>query len=319
MIQKGLKRYVIAVAVVIFLAMVDASVSLPFIVLHGLSCDCSSGSGDANFTDLLTRLSDSPGSCLEIGNGKDDSWSMPLTKQVEIACEKVKKMEELGQGYNIVGRSQGNLVARGLIEFCDDGPPVHNYISLAGPHAGIASVPYCDLIVDVCSEINDIIKKYLNIYSDYVQDHVAPAGYIKNLEDIKNYLHGSKYLPKLNNEKPDQRNSTYKDRFTSLQNLVLVMFELDVVIVPKESSWFGFDSDGDSNQSLPVQQTKLYTEDWIGLKTLDDAGKVKFVTVPGEHIRMAEPDIIKYVVPYLKDQPSSVQIINRKTMELLHP
>jgi len=34
-------------------------------------------------------------------------------------------------------------VARGLIEFCDGGPPVYNYISLAGPHAGISSVPMC--------------------------------------------------------------------------------------------------------------------------------------------------------------------------------
>ncbi|KMT11780.1 hypothetical protein BVRB_5g104830 [Beta vulgaris subsp. vulgaris] len=28
-------------------------------------------------------------------------------------------------------------------------------------------------------------------------------------------------------------------------------------------------------------QTKLYTEDWIGLKTLDVAGTVKFVSVAG--------------------------------------
>ena len=34
-------------------------------------------------------------------------------------------------------------MARGLIEFCDGGPPVFNYISLAGPHAGISSVPLC--------------------------------------------------------------------------------------------------------------------------------------------------------------------------------
>ncbi|WP_368981230.1 hypothetical protein [Pseudomonas poae] len=50
-------------------------------------------------------------------------------------------------------------------------------------------------------------------------------------------------------------------------------------------------------------QTKLYTEDWIGLKTLDDAGKVKFVSVPGDHLQMAHDDAVKYVVPYLTDQP----------------
>ena len=37
------------------------------------------------------------------------------------------------------------------------------------------------------------------------------------------YLENYKYLPKLNNERrPEQRNYTYKDRFTSLRNLVLV-------------------------------------------------------------------------------------------------
>ncbi|KAL1213992.1 hypothetical protein V5N11_007354 [Cardamine amara subsp. amara] len=313
--EKGLKRYVIAVAVAL-LAMVDVSVSVPFIVLHGISAQCASGSRDSNFTQLLTNLSGSPGFCLEIGNGREDSWFMPLIRQSEIACEKVKKMEELRQGYNIVGRSQGNLVARGLIEFCDDGPPVYNYISLAGPHAGLSSVPMCGS--DFFCEIADRLI-HNDIYSDFIQDNLAPSGYIKIPTDIPKYLKSSKYLPKLNNEISNQRNSTYKERFTSLHNLVLVMFEDDKVIVPKESSWFWFYPDGDFEHLLPTNQTKLYTEDWIGLKTLDDAGNVKFVSVAGEHIRMAEPDVVKYVVPYLKDQPSSIQRINRKTKELLHP
>jgi hypothetical protein len=36
-------------------------------------------------------------------------------------------------------------------------------------------------------------------------------------------LENCRYLPKLNNEKPGQRNSTYKERFSSLENLVLIM------------------------------------------------------------------------------------------------
>lgn len=71
--------------------------------------------------------------------------------------------------------------------------------------------------------------------------------------------------------------------------------------------WFGFYSDGDSENLLPAQRTKLYTEDWIGLKTLEDAGKVNFVSVGGEHLQMSIPDVVKYVVPYLQNQPYSKQ------------
>ncbi|KAG7564041.1 Alpha/Beta hydrolase fold [Arabidopsis suecica] len=299
----GKKRFSIAVAVT-FLSLVHIVVSIPFIMLHGISAECSDHT-NSNFPRLLSNLSGSRGFCVEIGNGKSDSWLMPLTKQVEIVCDKVKQMKELRLGYNIVARSQGNLVARGLIEFCDDGPPVYNYVSLAGPHAGESSVPFCGCDIEWCDIADNLMKK--SIYSDFVQDHLAPSGYIKIPTDIPEYMKSSKYLPKLNNEIPNERNSTYKERFARLKNLVLIMFQNDTVIVPKESSWFGFYQDGNYTSQPPLlsaQQTKLYTEDWIGLKTLDVAGKVKFVSLPGGHLQIATTDVIKYVVPYLQNQPS---------------
>jgi palmitoyl-protein thioesterase len=60
-----------------------------------------------------------------------------------------------------------------------------------------------------------------------------------------------------------------------------------------------------------VLQTKLYTEDWIGLKTLDEAGRVKFVSVPGGHLRISRSDMKKYIVPYLTSCGSSKQSVRR--------
>ncbi|XP_028062015.1 palmitoyl-protein thioesterase 1-like [Camellia sinensis] len=57
-------------------------------------------------------------------------------------------------------------------------------------------------------------------------------------------------------------------------------FENNTVLVPKETSWFGFCPDGALRPVLPPQQTKLYIEDWIGLKNLERAGKVKYISVP---------------------------------------
>ena len=61
-------------------------------------------------------------------------------------------------------------------------------------------------------------------------------------------------------------------------------------------------------------QTKLYTEDWIGLKTLDDAGKVSYISVPGKHLGISDNDAKKYVVPYLEDQASEKDSIKRLIM-----
>lgn len=47
-------------------------------------------------------------------------------------------------------------------------------------------------------------------------------------------------------------------------------------------------------------QTKLYIEDWIGLKTLDKAGRVKYISVTGDHIKISNGDMRKYVIPYLQ-------------------
>ncbi|PNY14341.1 palmitoyl-protein thioesterase 1-like [Trifolium pratense] len=81
-------------------------------------------SGVKSFTEELITYSGVQGFCVEVGNGTSDSWFMPMLKQADIVCHKVKKMKELKGGYNIVGISQGTLIGRGVVEFCDGGPPV---------------------------------------------------------------------------------------------------------------------------------------------------------------------------------------------------
>lgn len=63
-------------------------------------------------------------------------------------------------------------------------------------------------------------------------------------------------------------------------------------------------------------QTKLYEEDWIGLKTLDEAGRVKFVSVAGGHLGISKGDMKKYIVPYLTNK-SSVKTLRFSLSDLL--
>ncbi|KAL7120978.1 hypothetical protein ACP275_02G155500 [Erythranthe tilingii] len=276
--------------------------SIPFVVFHGISDSCRNR-GVTHFITVLSNWSGSEGYCIEIGNGVWDSWTMPFMQQTAIACEKVKQMSELSDGYNIIGLSQGNLVGRGVVELCDGGPPVRNLISLAGPHAGIAAVPLCGSGL-VCILVDFLIE--LAIYGNYVQEHLAPASYIKIPTDLDQYRKGCKFLPKINNEM--HKNSTYKKRFSSLENLVLIMFEKDVILVPKETSWFGYYPDGSWETILPANETTLYTEDWIGLKALDEAGKVKFVNVSGGHLDISYDEMENYVLPYLVENTTALRL-----------
>ncbi|KAL7123468.1 hypothetical protein ACP275_01G106700 [Erythranthe tilingii] len=268
------------------------SAPLPFILLHGINSQCSS-SEITGYVKRLSEWSNTTGFCLEIGNGIWSSWVVPLEKQV-------KAMKELKKGYNIVGLSQGTLIGRGIVEFCEGAPPVNNFISIGGPQAGIASVPHHTYtnISAVRGIANNILRA--GVYSDYAQNQFAPSGYTKIPENMKGYLKSCKFLPKLNNERPDDRNPVYKRRFTGLKNLILIMSENETIIKPKESSWFGFYKDGNTKKILQPRQTKLYIEDWIGLKALDKAGRVKFIKVAGVHIELSDVDTKKYVVPYLQ-------------------
>lgn len=46
-------------------------------------------------------------------------------------------------------------------------------------------------------------------------------------------------------------------------------------------------------------QTELYIDDWIGLRALDEVGKVKFVNVSGDHLDISHSDMKTHIVSIL--------------------
>lgn len=295
--QQQQQSFAIAIAIAMGFALLPASSSLPFIVLHGVGDQCKN-EGMTWFTELLSNHSGQQGTCVEVGDGTKDSWFVSLPKQVESVCETVKSLPQLQDGYNIVGLSQGNVIGRGVIEWCDDAPQVNNFISLGGPHAGTASVPLCGC--SVLCELADILIE-LGVYSSYVQEHLAPAGYVKIPTDLKAYAKGCRFLPRLNNELEESQNATYKERFSSLNRLILIMFENDKVLIPPATAWFGYYEANSLKTVLSAKETDLYIEDWIGLRTLDEAGKVSWLSLPRGHLHINETEMSTHIVPYLID------------------
>ena len=89
----------------------------------------------------------------------------------------------------------------------------------------------------------------------------------------------------------------YKVNLTKLEKLVLVKFTRDSVVDPRGTEWFSYYKPGQGKKMVPYNDTDLYKEDWIGLKKLDEEGKVDFLAVDGDHLRFDDKffneDIVK--------------------------
>jgi palmitoyl-protein thioesterase len=112
------------------------------------------------------------------------------------------------------------------------------------------------------------------------------------------YLAGSVFLRFLNNEAGEaDAMAAIKARFTSINSLMAVMFDKDTMVYPKESEWF----QGLNNlmKVQPLEKSDWYNNDVLGLKTLNDAKKVQFIKIEGDHLQFTADDISNTFVPFL--------------------
>merc|ERR1711892_168955 len=91
----------------------------------------------------------------------------------------------------------------------------------------------------------------------------------------------------------------YKARLTRLENFVMIKWRDDTTIIPRESSHFEFYHHGQDQLIMPLGDSPIYREDWIGLKTLDDATRLHFYTIPGDHMALNQSWIAETIVPFL--------------------
>jgi len=220
-----------------------------------------------------------------------------VNDQVAGVCKTLKADPKLKDGFDAIGFSQGGQFLRAYVERCND-PPVHNLITFGGQHMGVSDIPDCmGANQSLCKIMAELLSR--GAYVPGVRDVSVQAQYFRAPMEYPNYLADNIFLPDLNNEK-DAKNATYKANLISLDNFVLIKFTNDTMVVPKESSWFGAFAIGSLSTIVPMQSQPLYTQDWIGLQTLDKAGKLVFKTCPGEHMHITMDYLHdEVIVPYL--------------------
>ncbi|XP_067389939.1 palmitoyl-protein thioesterase 1 isoform X2 [Emydura macquarii macquarii] len=236
---------------------------------------------------------------LKIGNNlvedMENSFFMNVNSQVTQVCEKLAKDPHLQGGYNSMGFSQGGQFLRAVAQRCPS-PPMFNLISIGGQHQGVYGFPRCP---GESSHICDWIRKMLDlgVYTKMVQERLVQAEYWHDPLKEEEYRKHSIFLADINQEKGI--NETYKKNLMVLKKFVMVKFLNDTMVDPPASEWFGFYRSGQGKETIPLQETSLYTEDQLGLQQMDKAGKLVFLSVEGDHLRFSEQWFDTNIVPFL--------------------
>lgn len=144
----------------------------------------------------------------------------------------MKRIPELQNGFDAIGFSQGGVFLRGYIERCNN-PPVSSLMTFGSPHNGIAALPLCGKTDFLCRNRNRLFEA--NVYTDYSQEHIVSAQYYRDPNRYEEYLEKSRYLADVNNERAE-KNKTYSENLGSIEKFIMVMFDQDVTVVPKESA-----------------------------------------------------------------------------------
>jgi len=143
---------------------------------------------------------------------------------------------------------------------------------------GVADIPNCLTVNQtICYMVEELLA--LGAYNYFVQDHVIQAQYFKDPMDYETYLEASIFIADINNER-ETKNKQYKQNLISLNQFALFKFDLDTVVIPKDSEWFGYFPPNSTSEIIPMKQQPIYQEDWIGLKTLDKSGRLHLLDIP---------------------------------------
>ena len=271
---------------------------LPLVIWHGLG-DQFNNDGLKDIAKLADEIH--PGTYVHIislaETGDSDRTATffgNVTEQIEYVCEQLASDNILrtAPAIDAIGFSQGGQFMRGYVERCNN-PPVRNLVTFGSQHNGIAEFQKCKSATDfLCQSANALLRS--GTWSSFVQSRLVPAQYFRSPDELDAYLESSNYLADINNER-ELKNKTYKKNLSSLNKFVMLMFEDDTTVIPKESAFFA-EVDTTSQNVTYLKDRPIYTEDWVGLKALDEKGGLVFEKIPGGHMQISEKvlkDIMK--------------------------
>lgn len=172
---------------------------------------------------------------------------------------------------------------------------MRNLISLGAPQQGVHQYPRCESQFGaLCGTLHTAANSFA--YSWASQKFCVPLTYWHDT-DKRRYRSGSSFLALINNER--EYNEKYVVNLQRLDHLVLVKYAEDKALVPNESSWFGYYYL--NGTEYPMEETECYQKDKLGLRSLQESGKLVFLLSPRDHLDIEPWWFISHVIPYLRE------------------
>jgi palmitoyl-protein thioesterase len=240
----------------------------PVVLMHGIE------SNAANMVELANWVSVTFNRTVvnvELGDGDNYSTKTPLWQQIDAFREVVSNLTD---GFDFIGISQGGLIGRGYVSRYNS-PPIANMITLVSPHGGVY----------------DKNLGFIDFYGPIAQATLSFAGYWRDPTQLVKYHLFSSFLPTLNGEKPLKRNKYLQ----ALTNFAMVFSPNDEIIKPPSSGIF--DTFAEDGTILPLENNPIYTEDWIGLKVLNETGRLHMHQTNCTHVEHRMPVCFSQLYP----------------------
>lgn len=247
----------------------------PVIIVHGLF------DGPKEFqslVDFITKVH--PGTEVKAISLYDNLDSLkPMWRQVQGFTKAVESISQgAPDGVHLLCFSQGGLICRALLSTSPD-HNVHTFISLSSPQAGqYGDTDYLKWIFP-----HYIKKTVFRVCYNRFGLRVSICDYWNDPHHRSRYLKFNSFLAMINGERPNNKMKAWRENFLRIKKLVLIGGPDDGVIMPWQSSHFGF---YDNNENIvEMRNQEFYKNDTFGLKTLDARGGVSMCVHSGvKHI-----------------------------------
>lgn len=270
--------------------------NLPIVLVHGILGDKHSMKPTEEF--IKKYLPGRHVKNVQIGLGASTSF-FNMNDQVAWFAQELQQDPKLKDGCIIIAHSQGGLVSRYFLQMYDQ-PKVHRYISWGSPQMGVFGTPG-----DYDERYKWLDKSeswaYYALYSWALQKYTSVAGYWRDTLHYDSYMKYCRFLPCLNNERNHPLSEQFKKRICDLSAMVLVMSDHDDIIEPVESCQFGFYKVGSKTEIEGLQDSPWYKDDNLGLKTLNESGRLHFKIAHCTHTGYQEDEsnFVENTLPYL--------------------